>query len=209
MDRLEQIVIPQHSTLAQPRVQVTPEGANPVDLTSAIVHELQRSNNQPGWHSWNHQLGGIQASPEQAIGLQVPSYGSYLYHQNAGTSSRPLLQNIPRFEESLAPSMPQMPTMLDYSTEAESLASAHQGFYSRSANGIPLHLGQQVHHRSFNLHGFCLRVQAPEDLRAVGVSVMVLSYPEASWLLVCNVEFISVFGCTAGLRTLCAIEFSC
>ncbi|KAG0569854.1 hypothetical protein KC19_6G120800 [Ceratodon purpureus] len=145
MDRLEQIVIPQHSTLAQPRMHsVGGEGANPLDLTSAIAHELQRSNNQLGWHSWNAQLGGGQpSSHEQAIGLELPGYGSYLLPQNAGGPSRLLPQNIPHFDDPLAPSMPQMPPRLDYSTQSESLASAPQGFYSRSANGLPLHLGHQ------------------------------------------------------------------
>lgn len=164
MERLEQSVIPQHSTLAQPRMQAAiPDVASPLDLTSAIVHELQRSNNQPGWHSWNHQLGGSQSSYEQAVGLQLPTYGSLLLPSHGGSSSRLFPQNIPRFDEALAPAMPQMPARLDY--ESESLASAHQGFYYRSANGLPPHLGQQVH----NLQEFLLPVEVSQRLRGLEI----------------------------------------
>ncbi|XP_024377704.1 uncharacterized protein [Physcomitrium patens] len=150
MYRLDPTLIPQHSPLAQPRMlSVLPEAANRLDLTSAIAHELQRINSQPGWLPWNQQLGEIQCSHEPANGLQLPP-DSLLSHQNAGSAGRPIPQYIPRFDEALGPPAQQLPTRLDlYSPDLEPLASAHQGFYSRADNGVPRDVGA---HQRTRLH---------------------------------------------------------
>lgn len=157
MDRpLDQYVAtPVHSTLAYPRVpQAVAMGvANPLDLTSAIAHELRRSNSQPGWLSWNPQIGGSETSSHEAdTGLQMP-YGSFHSHQQAGAASRQQLipQYIPRFDEGLqGPAAMQQMHAARFddsytSPESESFVSARQEFYSRSGNGLSsLHPAHQV-----------------------------------------------------------------
>lgn len=123
MDRPQDefMIMPVHSTLAQPRMAA---GANALDLTSAIAHELRRSSGHPGWHA---QLGGSQSSsPEAEAGVPMP-YGPFL-------SQQPIPQYIPRFDENLQPY--QLPARFDhsYTTEStESFVSAHQEFFSGSA----------------------------------------------------------------------------
>ena len=147
------VTTPVHSTLAQPRLLPQPTViANPLDLTSAIAHELRRSNSQPGWIPCNPQVGGGQTlSHEVGNGLQMP-YGSFLSDQQTGAASRQQLipQYIPRFDEGLQgqAAMPQMqPTRFDSYTspQSESFLTAGQGFYSRSGNRLSsLHPTQQV-----------------------------------------------------------------
>ncbi|KAG0586469.1 hypothetical protein KC19_2G092800 [Ceratodon purpureus] len=148
MDRpMDQYVTtPVHSTLAYPRMpQTVAMGvANPLDLTSAIAHELRRSNSQPGWLQWNPQAGGSEASHDaDTSGLQMP-YGSFNSHQQAGAASRQqqlIPQYIPRFDECLdgPGAMQQMPARFDLSysaPESESFVSARQEFCSRPGNGL-------------------------------------------------------------------------
>jgi hypothetical protein len=117
----EYMTMPVHSTLA-----------NPLDLTSAIAHELRRSSGHPGWYS---QLGGSQSSsPEAEAGVPMP-YGPF-------PSQQPIPQYIPRFDENLQ----QHHQLPSYTTEStESFVSARQEFFTGSANGLSsLHPAQQV-----------------------------------------------------------------
>lgn len=135
------VAILQHSTLTQPRMATG--GVNPLDLTSAIQHELRRVNSQPGsWAPhWSQQSGGSlshAASLDAASGFPIPS-GSFLdgpgnhHHQPQQT----IPQYIPRFDEAgLGPALQQMPTRFDFTSETGS-ARHPLGFYSRSANELP------------------------------------------------------------------------
>jgi len=155
MDRatMDQFVaVPQHSTLTQPRMAVGV--VNPLDLTSAIEHELRRANSHPGWAPWNQQqqqqFGGslsFAASPgADSTGFSIP-YGSF--HSGVDAAPQQIIPHyIPRFDEGLGPALQHMPARFEFIPETESLGSARQGFYSgssRSASGFaPSHSAQQV-----------------------------------------------------------------
>lgn len=150
---------PVHSTLMQPRMpQAVATGVpNPLDLASAVVHELQRSNNQPGWLSWNPQAGGSQTSSHETDnGLQMP-YGSFLPQAGGASRQEAIPQYIPRFDDDLQglAGMQEIPARFEsYTTtrESESFVSARQEFYSRSGNGLSSpHPGQQVRSNAANI----------------------------------------------------------
>lgn len=133
-------MIPQHSSL-QSQTRMATEGANPLDLTSAIAHELLRSNStpQPGWqYAWSHESSSPQ-EPASGLLQEVLPFGAFL--SNNASSRGVFPQYTPRVEEAVVASPHQQQigaTRLqpDYSTESESLASAHRRFVSMS-NGFP------------------------------------------------------------------------
>lgn len=149
------VAIPQHSTLSQPRMATG--CVNPLDLTSAIEHELRRSNSHPDWAPWNHQQQQQQfdGSRSYASSLDADSTGFSIpcgsFHSGGDANSSKIIpQYIPRFDEGMGPGLHHMPNRFELTPETESLGSASQGFYSgssRSANGFaPAHHTQQVFH---------------------------------------------------------------
>lgn len=131
--------LPKCYSAMQPRMQ-SASGGNPLDLTSAIAHELQRpSGQQAGWLSWQQKYAANQA---QDLAEPFSLYGSFTPQHQAGDLNRLMLPYIPRFNDagmayaqSALEVSPQMPlNNFDYEINTEALSGAHYGFQSRTAS---------------------------------------------------------------------------
>lgn len=128
MDRLEYVVIPQHSTF---------QGANPLDLPSAIARELQRSHST----SFDWQYPSPQDPATVSLQQQEP-----VISQNGNLNiGRALLlppYYIPRFEEVLEPETTRHHQQTGLQQE---YSSSHQGLFSGSNGFSSQLLPGQVH----------------------------------------------------------------
>lgn len=131
--------LPKWYSAMQPRMQ-SASGGNPLDLTSAIAHELQRpSGQQAGWLSWQQKYAANQA---QDLAEPFLPYGSFTPQHQSSDLNRLMLPCIPRFNDAgMAYAQgdlevsPQMPlNNFDYEINTEPLSGAHYGFQSRTAS---------------------------------------------------------------------------
>lgn len=139
MDGLD-YALPQRYSAMQPRMQ-SASGGNPLDLTSAIAHELQRpSGQQGGWLPWQQKYAANQA--QDLAEPFSPLYSSFTPQHHSSDFNRLMLHCIPRYDDAgmgyaqgALEVPPQMPlNNFDYEMNTDALPGAPYGFEARTAS---------------------------------------------------------------------------